>query len=149
MKYRILVGGLSVLLICICMADSIDDFASSLNQAWSQTTNDVHVLQLIENRLAVDSNDVLAVSAKMYYYVFSEGQLTNARTQADALMSIVNSTTTNSMLIAYAQEMRDEIYGIPLTESGPYTTNQIAQLRQPVESFPFIQKCVVLSRGIE
>jgi hypothetical protein len=129
-----------------CLADSVDDFVSSINQAWSQTNN-TQVLQIIDTRLASNSNDVLAVSAKMYYYVFAEGSLTNARSMADRFMTIVNAST-NAELKAYGQGMRDEVYSIPLSESGPYTDAQKAQLRHPSDAFPFVQKCVVITRWL-
>ena len=131
----------------LTMADAIDDFVASLNQAWSQS-NDTEVLQIINTRLASDANDVLGLSAKMYFHVFAEGNLTDARVLADSFMAAI-SVSTNAELVSYAQQMRNEVYSIPLGESGPYTAEQESQLRQPTVSFPFIQKCVVVARWVE
>ena len=131
--------------VCVAfyvVADDIDDFATSLNQAWSQT-NDAECLEIINDRLASNSNDVSALSAKMYYYVFAEGNLTNARSEADSFITVAN-TSTDTNLTAFAQSMYDEVYNIPLSESGPYSDEQKAQLREPAVSFPFIQKITTI-----
>ena len=145
----------NVIILCVFItvamggvfADDIDDFVSALNQAWSQT-NDVQTLQVINSRLATNTNDALALSCKMYYYIFAEGNLTNARSAADQFMSALNSYT-NADMIAYAQEMRDEIYSMPLGALGPYMPQQQSDLRQLNLSFPFIQKSVVVARWLE
>lgn len=146
-RFFLVLAAVGIFGVILTMADTIDDFVASLNQAWSKT-NDTQSLQIINNRLASNTNDVLGLSSKMYFYVFAEGNLTNARITADSLMASVNART-NAELIAYAQQMHDEVYRIPLSESGPYTAEQEVQLRQPIVSFPFIQKCVVVARWME
>lgn len=146
-KHLALLFVLGAAVTSLVMADSIDDFVSALNQAWSQT-NDVQALQVINDRLSADTNDVLGLSCKMYFYVFAQGNLTNARLTADSFIGVFGGNT-NSDLVAYAQAMREEVYSIPLDESGPYSTQQQAQLRQPISSFPFIEKSVVVARWFE
>ena len=84
----------------------------------------------------------------MYYYVFSESNITNARVQATHFLSISN-LSTNSIHATYGQDMYDEVYSIPFSESGPFTQAQKDQLRQPADSFPFIQKCKNMARIFE
>lgn len=144
---KIIVCCLLIFTFSSCYGESIEDFVASLDAAWSQT-NDVLTLQLINDRLANNSNDILAVSTKMYYYVFAEGNLTNARIQADQFMTIAN-TSTNVTLVSFAQEMRDEIYSIPLSEGGAFTEEEEAAIRDGDASFPFISKCIAVAKSIE
>jgi hypothetical protein len=127
-------------------ADELDDFSDQLNQAWSQTNN-TQQLSLINGRLSVSTNDVMGLSTKMYYYVFSDCNLTNARSYADHLYSRVQQSA-DAEADAFCLEMKNEVYGISLGESGSYSQTESGELHSVLDSYPAITRCLWLSRRL-
>ncbi|MCZ7592906.1 MAG: hypothetical protein M5U15_12545 [Kiritimatiellae bacterium] len=137
---------LGVLIGAVAFADEFDDFAEDLNQAWVQTNN-VQMLNLIGARLSADTNDVMALSARMYYYVFADCNLTNARQTADQLYAVVQQES-DADANAFCLEMKNEVYAISISESGPYGQAEIEQIHAGLSAFPSIRKCLWLSKKI-
>ncbi|HBA84785.1 MAG TPA: hypothetical protein DCZ95_11885 [Verrucomicrobia bacterium] len=128
-------------------ADDIDDFATEINSAWS-STNDSQIATLINQRLSQDTNDVVALSVKMYYHLWIDGNITNAQLVATHLDAIVQATT-NIAIVDVLTEMKAEVDGIPLSESGSFPQDALNQLRHETRGiFPGIQKCVWLAKAL-
>jgi hypothetical protein len=124
----------------LAQTNSLQSFVDSLNSAWQQT-NTTQVLSLLNQRLSSNSNDICALCIKASYHVLVDGVLTNARDAADQFNSAVQQGS-NANAKAVSQEMRDEIYSIPLSESGTRTAGQINQIHDGLPNcFPMIQKC--------
>jgi hypothetical protein len=137
-----LAAGLCMALAATSLAqtNSLQSFVNSVNAAWRQT-NTTQVLSLLNQRLNANSNDVCALCLKAYYHVFIDGLLTNAQASADQFNSIVQQGT-NLNARAIGQQMRDQIYGIPLSESGVRSVEAINQLHDGLPtSFPMVEKC--------
>jgi len=126
-------------------ADEIGDFVISLNNAWGQTNN-AQMLTLINGRLQTNTNDVVGLSAKMYYYVFVDCILTNARQVAGQFYAAV-ANCTNEQALSIAAQMTNEVSVISLSESNPLGTNEVAQMHVLFPaSFPMIDKCAWVAR---
>ena len=126
-------------------ADDVSDFITSLNNAWVQTNN-TQMLTLINGRLQTNVNDVVGLSAKMYYYVFVDCVLTNARQVAGQFYTAVASHT-NEQAVSMAAQMTNEVTVISLSESGPLGTNEVSQMHVLFPaSFPMIDKCAWVAR---
>ena len=124
----------------LAQTNSLQTFVDSVNAAWQQT-NTTQVLNLLSQRLTANSNDVCALCIKATYHVLVDGALVNARDAADHFNSVVQQST-NANAKAISQEMRDEIYGIPLGESDTRTAEQINQIHDSLPTaFPMIEKC--------
>jgi hypothetical protein len=127
--------------------DDIEDFASSVNSAWS-STNDAEIQVLVSQRLAEDTNDIVALSVEMYYHLWVDGNISNAQQVAFRLDSIVQAST-NQAAREFIAEMRAEVDSVPTTESGPFSLDGLAQLRAESRGiFPSIRRCVWLARTI-
>ena len=86
-----------VLSLALCVltdvcADEVEDFASAVNAAWA-ATNDAEIVNLVNQRLTQDTNDVAALSVKMYYHLWVDGNITNAHQAATNLDAIVQAST--------------------------------------------------------
>jgi len=145
MKKNILIG----IVICILLStnsiftyaedDSLEQFRDAVNKAWVQRDYE-EIQQLIQNRLNNHPNDVLALGVKMYYYVFCSRDLSKARETGDEFFDAVRKSG-NSDMIQLSSMMRDEIYSIPLSESKPYTQEQIDVIHNEFnKSFPLIER---------
>lgn len=126
------------------IADELDDFAEDLNEAWSQT-NTVQMLSLINTRLSSDTNDVMALSTKTYYFVFADCNLTNARQTVDHLYSVVQQEN-DADAETFCLEMKNEVYGIDLSESGTYSQAELDQIHAGLTAFPSIRKSLWLAK---
>lgn len=123
-------------------------FVDGVNTAWRQQDY-ASILQSVDSRLLANSNDVLALSTKMNYYVFVDNNLTNARSIADVFYSVAK-LSSNSSVIAVADDMKLEIYGIPLGESGAFNQQQRDQLHAAFPAaFPMIRKCLNLAQRVQ
>jgi len=89
----------------------------------------------------------MALSTKMYYYVFADCNLTNAQQSADQLYAVVQQAEDDDA-DALCLEMKNEVYGISISESGPYTEEEIGQMHAGLSRFPCIVKCLWLSRKV-
>lgn len=128
------------------LADEYDDYAASLNQAWAQT-NQTQMISIINARLSSETNDVMGLATKMYYHLWVDGILTNARQVADQLCAVVQQSG-NEEAGAYASAMRDEVYSISLGEAGYLTQAVIEQMHAELSDFPSIRKCAWLAKTL-
>jgi hypothetical protein len=120
--------------------NSLDSFVNSVNAAWQQT-NHTQVVQLVNQRLNANGSDVVALCVLADYRVFVDGDVTNAWALADQFNSVIQQGS-NTNAKAVSQALKDEIQGIPSSESGSRSQSQINSLHNmfPV-SFPGIDKC--------
>lgn len=149
MKHTINKTGYTLILISflICsLSVANEQFIADINYSWSQT-NYAQLFSTTESRINTITNDVCAHAVMMYYYLFAERNLTNARVNADQLTNAVFMYTTNATTRDYAVEMRNEVYSIPLHESTPLSIEQMVQLHQLFpDMFPMINQCVAIQR---
>lgn len=128
------------------LADEYDDYAASLNQAWVQT-NGSQMISLINTRLGSETNDVMGLATKMYYHLWVDGVLTNARQVADQLCAVVQQSS-NQEAWEYASAMRDEVYSVSLGEAGCLTQAVVEQMHAELSDFPSIRKCAWLAKTL-
>lgn len=127
--------------------DELKAFVDSINNVWKLKNHD-EILQKIQSRLDNDEGDILALSIAQYYYVFAECDLEKAREFADKFYNSVQKLgKPNLTLLAF--DMKNEIYDIPLGESGAYTNEQLNQIYDCFpDSFPFIERCYSLTEKL-
>lgn len=126
-------------------ADELDDFVDDVNSAWS-STNDSQVVTLINQRLSQNTNDIAALSVKMYYHLWIDGNITNSQLIATQLNSLVQAST-NQAVVDIFSFMKIEVDGISLTESGALSQDALNQFRHETRGiFPNINKCIWLAR---
>ena len=138
---------LSFLNVSVSDADSISTFVTSVNFAWV-STNDSQILQLVNDRLAQDSGDILALGVKQYYYIYCDINISNAHAAANALVTAANNTGRED-IIPLADEAVRIILDIPSNVTGSYTQAQIELNHQDSEIFPGIFMPVLIARQLE
>lgn len=138
------------LVLCVLTdvcADDVEDFASAVNAAWA-ATNDAEIVNLVNLRLAQDTNDTAALSVKMYYHLWVDGNITNAHEVATNLDSILQAST-NQVAKDFFAVMKSEVDSVPLSESGAFGRDALDALRQQFQGlFPNIRNCVWLSKAL-
>ena len=70
--------------------NAVEAFVIDVNQAW-QSTNYPQIITLIDQRLATNSTDILALSLKLGYYTWAEVSLSNAQQAAVAFLTAVTN----------------------------------------------------------
>ncbi|MFO7871563.1 MAG: hypothetical protein R6V03_09055 [Kiritimatiellia bacterium] len=121
-------------------ADNIKSFIEDVNTAWGKRQYSI-VLSNINARLQGNSNDVLALSMKMYYHVLVEPSPASVRTAAAAFTNVVHSSGRYDME-PWACDMADKFLSFPLTETNKFTQEQRARFHEAMPEFPGIAECV-------
>ncbi len=103
--------------------DSMRTFVTNVNSAWV-STNYSQILQVINDRLAQDSNDILALGTKQWYYFSCDLNISNAHVAAHALTNAAHQTG-RADIIPFAEEITSIILDIPSSITGSYTQAQI------------------------
>jgi tellurite resistance protein len=142
-KLSILLGlilGISFQAI-LAQANPTKQFYEGVNANWNNRSY-TQILVLINNRLASNSSDVLALSLKAYYYVFAEKDLAQAHQAANAFLAVVNAGA-NQDLKNQAQKIAKIVTDIPVTDVNPLTQEQRNAMHAELDTFPLIDNCMV------
>jgi hypothetical protein len=108
--------------------DPIRQFVDDVNAAWVNT-NYTQLLQVIDNRLAQNPNDLLALCTKQSYYLNCDFDVTQAQATVHAITnSIQQSGFTN--LFPLVEEKNNLVLSIPTNFVASYTPEKIAILHQ-------------------
>jgi len=132
--------------ISFAQTDPLTDFANQINTKWKDGP-DTDIIALVNARLQTSPQDVLALSIKQYYFVFVTRDPAQARQAADQLVSAVQSYN-NPEANAIAQNMKDEIYEIPLSDAGSYSQQQKDVLKSEFDKMPFSDICLRLAKKV-
>lgn len=134
--------------------NSVQAFVSDVNQAW-QSTNYNQIITLIDQRLATNSTDILALSLKLGYYTWAEVSLSNAQQSATAFLTAVTNAAPEefedpSSLVKYAIAVSniEPPADPPADESRTPEQVGYLHLSYPV-SFPNIGQAVFLDARID
>jgi len=109
-------------------ASDVGDFVDELNTAWVNKDYTT-CLSNINNRLAVNTNDLPALIAKTCYHVFVESDFesaTNLFARTDLLLENLSATNKTEILKLY-EGLRDDVVtclAVPMTETPPETQKQ-------------------------
>ena len=104
-------------------ADEMYTFVTNVNAAWA-STNYSQLLQLINDRLSQNTNDILALGTKQWYYFECDLNISNAHSAANALRNAAQQTGRED-IIPIAENITRIILDIPVTVTGSYTQAQI------------------------
>jgi hypothetical protein len=134
--------------------NAVEAFVIDVNQAW-QSTNYTQIITLIDQRLATNSTDILALSLKLGYYTWAEVSLSNAQQSAIAFLTAVTNAAPEEFeqpcsLVQYAIAVSniDPPPNPPTDESR--TPQQVQYLHEsyPI-SFPNIGQAVFFDSRID
>ena len=141
MKIR-LSSSLMTVVFCFtitCGADNEADFIEDINTAWTNRNYDA-ILSNINVRLQANSNDALALSLKMNYYLWADLNTSNAHAVAQAFTNAVRSSN-RQYLVPLAGHMASKVLSI--VETNTYTSAQRDEMHAMFpQVFPSIIDCV-------
>ena len=147
-KHLITLGVVLCMDVSAARADSLDDFANSINLKWVQRDY-AGINQLLSARLNANSKDVLALSIKTYFLLCTTGDLAAARAAAQRTLDAVNSSGKAGAK-GLAQEIKDELASLPAIEAGRPSAEQDNLLHELFRhDLPGIIKCEILARAFE
>ncbi len=132
-----------VLSVNISRGDAMYTFVTNVNSAWA-STNYAQILQIINDRLAQDSDDILALGAKQAYYIICDVNISNAHAAAHAFTNAAYQTGRADIMPIVEHEAR-LILDIPVTSTWSYTSAQIELHHQGGGSEYFVSTLVPLN----
>jgi hypothetical protein len=97
--------------------DPQQQFVDQVNAKWKLKDYSA-IEQLINTRLQGNPNDVLALGTKAYYHFYAVNDLNLSRAAIQAFNDLVQASN-NASAKELAAKMKDEIWAVPLSESGP------------------------------
>lgn len=134
--------------------NAVEAFVIDVNQAW-QSTNYPQIITLIDQRLATNSTDILALSLKLGYYTWAEVSLSNAQQAAVAFLTAV----TNASPEEFEQPCSLVQYAIAVSNIEPPSNPPTDESRTPQQvqylhksypmSFPNIGQAVFFDSRID
>lgn len=127
--------------------DPLQQFVDQVNEKWR--LKDYAAIQvLINGRLQASSNDVLALATKAYFFVYAVNDLNQARGAIDFLNTVVQASNAANIKTV-VQQMKQEIFDIPLNESGSLPAADQARMHVLFpDEFPTIRRLLSLARAM-
>lgn len=145
--------GTLLLLICIApvssgqTTDLRQQFVTQINDKW-KLEDYSSIMTLINTRLQGNTNDVLCLGLKAYFHIYAVNDLNLARVAIAAFNSEVQQSNHQGSK-ERALHMKNEIWAIPLSESGPLLPDQQKQFHVlfPLE-FPMSRQVLSIEMAV-
>lgn len=149
---KLLFGSLALLVMTAGLfaqtSDPLQQFVDQVNAKWTLKDSSA-IQQAINTRLQANASDVLALGTKAYFHIYAVNDLSQARTAIQAFNETVQ-TSSSSSAKEVAQQMKEEIFDIPLSESGVLSSSEQDQMYALFpEEFPMIKKVLSVARAVE
>lgn len=143
-------------LVCLIAATSFlfgqtldpqQQFVDQVNAKW-KLKDYAAIEQLINSRLQANPSDVLALGTKAYYHFYAVNDLNLSRSAIQSFNNLVQASSVQSAK-ELSTKMKDEIWAIPLSESGLLTTTEQNEFHNifPKE-MPMIRQVLSVERAL-
>lgn len=127
--------------------DEFEGIGEQINAFWV-ARNYSGIKGVFNSRLEENPNDFFGNCLKSQYYFYVNLDFEKSRNAIDKLLE-VTLQTQNEVLIRWVQELKNDIYSVPLEESIPLTADELNKIHSLFlfkNSFPGIETCIKLSQ---
>lgn len=127
--------------------DPQQQFVDQVNAKWKLKDYPA-IEQLINTRLQSNPSDVLALGTKAYYHFYAVNNLNLSRAAIQVFNGLVQASN-NPSAKEVAARMKDEIWVVPLSESGPLPATEQNEFHNifPKE-MPMIRQVLSVERAL-